>query len=158
PRLLLELFLRSRDRSLIDHQLGAPDQTLVRGELFDAEFPAFGLTADAESVVRLIDGRSTATEIAEKAPADEFAVRKLLAALVTLGLVHPVPAAPRVPEWPPARDREPEPEPEPAFREDEPAPEPEPVETSAPGPLDSVEPFESSSNAIERFESGDVEP
>ena len=51
--------------------------------------PRFGLTADAESVVRLIDGRSTAEEIAEKAPAEEFAVRKLLAALVTLGLVHP---------------------------------------------------------------------
>jgi len=91
PRLLLELFLRSRDRSLIDHQLGAPDHTLVRGEQFDAEFPNFGLTADAESVVRLIDGQSTAAEIAQKAPAEEFAVRKLLAALVTLDLVRSVP-------------------------------------------------------------------
>lgn len=91
PRLLLELFLRSRDRSLIDHQLGAPDHTLVRSELFDAEFPNFGLTADAESVVRLIDGQSTAAEIAQRAPADEFAVRKLLAGLVTLDLVRSVP-------------------------------------------------------------------
>lgn len=107
PRLLLELFLRSRDRNLVDHQLGPPDQALVRAERFDAEFPSFGLTADAESVVRLIDGRSTAGEIAEKAPAEEFAVRKLLAALVTLGLVHPVP---------PAAAR-------PAERELEPAPE-----------------------------------
>ncbi|MGE5277017.1 MAG: DUF4388 domain-containing protein [Acidobacteriota bacterium] len=118
PRLLLELFLRSRDRNLVDHQLGPPDQTLVQSERFDAEFPSFGLTADAESVVRLIDGRSTAGEIAERAPADEFAVRKLLAALVTLGLVHPVPP-------PPAR---------PAEREPERAPEPEvrpPTEESA---------------------------
>jgi uncharacterized protein DUF4388 len=91
PRLLLELFLRSRDRSLIDHQLGAPDHALVRSEQFDAEFPNFGLTADAESVVRLIDGQSTAAEIAQKAPADEFAVLKLLAALVTLDLVRSVP-------------------------------------------------------------------
>jgi hypothetical protein len=125
PRLLLELFLRSRDRNLVDHQLGAPDQTLVRGERFDQEFSSFGLTADAESVVRLIDGRSTATEIADKAPAEEFAVRKLLAALVTLGLVHPVPSAP-------ARASEPEPapradvEPEPVFPPAEPEPEPDP--------------------------------
>jgi hypothetical protein len=91
PRLLLELFLRSRDRGLIDHQLGPPDHSLVRGEQFDAEFPNFGLTADAESVVRLIDGQSTAAEIAQKAPAEEFAVRKLLAALVTLDLVRSEP-------------------------------------------------------------------
>ena len=110
PRLLLELFLRSRDRNLVDHQIGSPEQTLVRGERFDTEFQSFGLTADAESVVRLIDGRSTAAEIAEKAPAEEFAVRKLLAALVTLGLVHPVPVAPPRPaERAPERDFEPEP-------------------------------------------------
>jgi hypothetical protein len=119
PRLLLELFLRSRDRNLVDHQLGSPEQTLVRGERFDVEFPTFGLTADAESVVRLIDGRSTAAEIAEKAPADEFAVRKLLAALVTLGLVHPVPVAPA---WPTDRAPEREFQPEP-FPQAEPPPE-----------------------------------
>jgi hypothetical protein len=107
PRLLLELFLRSRDRNLVDHQLGPPEQTLVRSELFDVEFPSFGLTADAESVVRLIDGRSTASQIAEKAPAEEFAVRKLLAALVTLGLVHPVPTpAARPSEHAADRERE----------------------------------------------------
>ena len=135
PRLLLELFLRSRDRNLVDHQLGAPDQTLVRGERFDQEFSSFGLTADAESVVRLIDGRSTAADIADKAPAEEFAVRKLLAALVTLGLVHPVPAAPaRVPE----SESEPEAawEPEPVFPAAEARPEPvgevELPETAAP--------------------------
>ncbi len=132
PRLLLELFLRSRDRDLIDHQLGAVDQRLVRGELFETEFPTFGLTADAESVVHLIDGRSTAIEIAEKAPAEEFAVRKLLAALVTLGLVHPVPGPPPRPverpveSAPPASElgeTEPEPLLPPAFPRDEAAPE-----------------------------------
>ncbi len=40
-------------------------------------------------MVRLIDGKSTAAEISSEAPADAFAVEKLLAALVTLGLVHP---------------------------------------------------------------------
>jgi len=93
PRLLLELFLRSRDRGLIEHQLGPVDAPLVRSENFEQEFAGFGLTADAESVVGLIDGRATAAEIAERAPADEFAVQKLLASLVTLGLVRPVYAA-----------------------------------------------------------------
>ncbi len=89
PRLVLELFLRSRDRSLVLHHLGGVDVPLVRDSRFDAEFSTFGLTDDAESVVRLIDGESTAAEIASEAPADSFAVEKLLAALVTLGLVHP---------------------------------------------------------------------
>ena len=87
PRLILELFLRSRDRHLVEHQLGATDVPLVRSADFDDLFPTFGLTADAESVVRLIDGQASAAEIQEKAPADEFAVSKLLAALATLGLV-----------------------------------------------------------------------
>lgn len=103
PRLLLELFLRSRDRSLVEHQLGAPDLPLARSSDFDDLFPTFGLTADAESVVRLIDGRTTSAEIQERAPADDFAVAKLLAALATLGLIHaierhPVATGPRVPE------------------------------------------------------------
>lgn len=90
PRLLLELFLRSRDRHLVEHQLGPSDVPLRRAGSFEEDFGTFGLTADAESVVRLIDGRSTAREISQQAPADEFAVSKLLAALVTLGLVQPV--------------------------------------------------------------------
>jgi len=89
PRLILELFLRSRDRSLVVKHLGGADVPLVRAPHFDAEFSTFGLTADAESVVRLIDGRASAEEIAREAPAEAFAVEKLLAALVTLGLVHP---------------------------------------------------------------------
>ena len=89
PRLVLELFLRSRDRGLVLHYLGGVDVPLSRAGHFDAEFATFGLTPDAESVVRLIDGKSTAAEIASEAPADAFAVEKLLAALVTLGLVHP---------------------------------------------------------------------
>ena len=89
PRLVLELFLRSRDRSLVLKYLGGADVPLSRAAHFDAEFATFGLTADAESVVRLIDGSSSAEEIASEAPAEAFAVEKLLAALVTLGLVHP---------------------------------------------------------------------
>jgi hypothetical protein len=111
PRLLLELFLRSRDRALVDHQLGNPDALLTRSEDFDAEFATFGLTADAESVVRLIDGKASAREIASKAPADAFAVEKLLAALVTLGLLRPGDLRPAAPLEPPA--------PEPAAQEHE---------------------------------------
>jgi uncharacterized protein DUF4388 len=87
PRLLLELFLRSRDRHLVDHQLGPTQIPLRRSPNFDAEFASFGLTADAESVVHLIDGQATATDICDRAPAEEFAVLKLLAALKTLGLL-----------------------------------------------------------------------
>jgi hypothetical protein len=89
PRLVLELFLRSRDRGLVLHYLGGTDVALVRADHFESEFATIGLTQDAESVVRLIDGESTAAEIASQAPAEPFAVEKLLAALVTLGLVHP---------------------------------------------------------------------
>ncbi len=89
PRLVLELFLRSRDRTLVLHYLGGVDVPLVRDGRFETEFSTFGLTDDAESVVRLIDGESTAAEIAAEAPAEAFAVEKLLAALATLGLVHP---------------------------------------------------------------------
>ena len=94
PRLILELFLRSRDRSLVLHYLGGADVPLARAPHFDSEFVAFGLTADAEAVVRLIDGKSTAAQIASEGPAEPFAVEKLLAALVTLGLVHPEFVAP----------------------------------------------------------------
>jgi hypothetical protein len=93
PRLVLELFLRSRDRNLVEHQLGPTDVPLRRSDNFDEEFSTFGLTADAESVVQLIDGGTTATEISERAPAEEFAVLKLLAALTTLGLLAPDSAA-----------------------------------------------------------------
>jgi Domain of unknown function (DUF4388) len=89
PRLVLELFLRSRDRALVLHYLGGADVPLLRAPRFDVEFAIFGLTADAEAVVRMIDGKATAAEIAREGPADAFAVEKLLAALVTLGLIHP---------------------------------------------------------------------
>ena len=94
PRLVLELFLRSRDRSLVEHSLGASDLPLLKAGGFDEEFETFGLTSDAGAVVALIDGRASAEEIAENSNADEFAVLKLLAALTTLGLVHPEEAAP----------------------------------------------------------------
>lgn len=127
PRLVLELFLRSRDRGLVLHYLGGVDVPLVRAGHFDAEFATFGLTPDAESVVRLIDGKSTAAEISSEAPSDAFAVEKLLAALVTLGLVHPEFAAadtafrpgPRpVPDLEPEEEEAEERE-EPEVREDE---------------------------------------
>ncbi len=106
PRLILELFLRSRDRSLVLHYLGGVDVPLARAERFDAEFSTFGLTADAESVVRLIDGNATAAEIASEAPAEPLAVEKLLAALVTLGLIHPEFAPAEQPAAGPRREAE----------------------------------------------------
>ena len=140
PRLILELFLRSRDRGLVLHYLGGADVPLVRSANFDAEFATFGLTSDAEAVVRLIDGKSTAAEIASEAPADAFAVEKLLAALVTLGLIHPEYAGeapesrPRLPVTPP------ESEPTEAPSEDTPSFEPEEAAAAPPAELEAEEP------------------
>jgi len=87
-RLLLELFLRSRDREFVHQSLGAVDAPLQRAADFDEAFPSLGLTADAESVAAAIDGRATAAEISRRVPPDPFSVEKLLAALTTLGGTH----------------------------------------------------------------------
>ncbi len=143
PRLILELFLRSRDRSLVLQYLGGVDVPIARADTFDEEFATFGLTADAESVVRLIDGKSSAAEIASEAPAEPFAVEKLLAALVTLGLVHPefAPGAPR-PTLATAAAREEEAEEEEAREagdEEGAAPEPVPEPSTAASDADERE-------------------
>ena len=140
PRLILELFLRSRDRSLVLHYLGGVDVPIARAETFDEEFATFGLTADAESVVRLIDGKSSAAEISSEAPAEPFAVEKLLAALVTLGLVHPefAPGTPRPAAVPPAEPEEPE-----EARGD-----------AAPGPAESEPAIEAEHDELEHDEPG----
>ena len=158
PRLILELFLRSRDRGLILHYLGGADVPLARGPHFESEFAAFGLTADAEAVVRLIDGKATAAHIASEGPAEPFAVEKLLAALVTLGLVYPEFVAPEgvqrgIAEGA-AAPRETPPAPEP------PAPAPaEPLAAEAPAAEETVEDFEEETGEHRaRFSELDVAP
>lgn len=88
-RVVLELYLRSSDRAFIHHSLGAPDATLERAADFDEKFASLGLTPDALAVAAAIDGKATAAEISRRTPPDPFSVEKLLAALVTLGLVRP---------------------------------------------------------------------
>lgn len=108
-RVVLELFLRSSDLAFIHHSLGAPDAALERTSDFDERFASLGLTPDALVVAAAIDGKATAAEISRRTPPDPFSVEKLLAALVTLGLVHPEYAV----EHPPARGSVPRPEPPP---------------------------------------------
>ncbi|HVE66739.1 MAG TPA: hypothetical protein VNC59_09165 [Thermoanaerobaculia bacterium] len=148
-RVILELYLRSSDLAFIHHSLGAPDAALVRAADFDEKFSSLGLTQDALVVAEAIDGSSTAAEISERTPPDPFSVEKLLAALATLGLVHPEYAreAPREAERlpPPPPTREPEP---PEALEEAVEEEPEPVEETAlsavpdttPAPEPAVEP------------------
>src|SRR4029453_9207614 len=93
-RLLLELFLRSRDRELVPRSRGAADAPLARWVDFDENFAALGLTTDAALVAAAIDGRTSAAEISRRIPPDPFSVENLLAALTTLGLVHPEYAVP----------------------------------------------------------------
>jgi hypothetical protein len=92
-RLILELFLRSRDRAFVHHALPAVDAPLRRSADFEERFGTLGLTPDARAVAAAIDGRSTAAEISRRTPPDPFSVEKLLAALATLGLLHPEYAA-----------------------------------------------------------------
>lgn len=140
-RLILELFLRSRDRAFVHHALPAVDAPLQRAANFDEKFGILGLTPDALAVAAAIDGRSTAAEISRRTPPDPFSVEKLLAALATLGLLYPEYAAEPAPAVPtgeaqglsqPAPPDEPAPaapqSEAPAAPEAE-APGPEPVET-----------------------------
>lgn len=89
-RWILEFFLRSHDRMLVLHHLGATEVALAKVAGFEQKFAALGLTADADRVTGFVDGRATAEQIVKKSASDEFAVLKLLAALVTLGLIYPV--------------------------------------------------------------------
>jgi hypothetical protein len=123
-RLILELFLRSRDRAFVHHALPAVDVPLQRSADFDEKFATLGLTPDALAVAAAVDGRATAAEISRKTPPDPFSVDKLLAALATLGLLHPEYAAEPAPETgsvPPEEEDEEELPPPP------PAPPPTPV-------------------------------
>lgn len=127
-RWVLEFFLRSRDRPFIVEKLGPLDTVLVRTERFGEAFSSLGLTADADSVVGLVDGRSSIQDIARKSPSEEFSVLKLLAALLSLGLLRPEwderPAEAAVPEeLPPAPPTEPPTMPEGFSGPSEPAPE-----------------------------------
>lgn len=151
-RLILELFLRSRDRAFVHHALPAVDARLQRAADFEEQFGTLGLTPDALAVAAAIDGRSTAAEISRRTPPDPFSVEKLLAALATLGLLHPEYAAEpahATPRLDKEKDLEAAPESEPVGSDvvEEPAepridrPEPEidlplatPVEPSEPEP------------------------
>lgn len=142
-RLLLELFLRSRDREFVHRSLGAVDAPLQRAEDFEDRFGSLGLTADAEAVVAAIDGRATAVEISRRVGPDPFSVEKLLAALTTLGLVHPEYAAPppRLRRAAPAEVETP-PHPGPPPEPPAPAPEPETVASARSEPLAEPRPKE----------------
>ena len=100
---ILELFLRSNDRGFVVRRVGPADVPIARSEGFAGEFAALGLTADADAVVEGIDGRRTIDEIVKRSRSDEFATLKLLAALITLGLVRPIH---EIPESAPAEPEE----------------------------------------------------
>lgn len=131
-RLLLELFLRSRDREFVHHSLGAVDAPLLRVDDFEERFRALGLTAEADAVVAAIDGRATAAEISRRVGPDPFSVEKLLAALATLGLVHPEYAAPARPKRSIPKTPAPPPPAPPVEPEPTPPPEPPPAPVAPP--------------------------
>jgi len=117
---VLELFLRSGDRSFVLRKIGATDIPIARVDGFAEGFAALGLTADADAVVEGIDGQRTIEKVVKHSRADEFATLKLLAALMTLGLIHPILEAPRE-GLAPAEELEPSLSPEPPAEADDPA-------------------------------------
>lgn len=126
---ILELFLRSNERALVMSRVGPTDLPLLKSDSFAPAFAALGLTADADAVASLIDGDRSVEEIVRKSRADEFAVLKLLAALISLRLVRPSYEAP-FPEpaetAPPAEEAPNLPE-EPVSEPPGSDPEPEPI-------------------------------
>jgi hypothetical protein len=124
-RWILEFFLRSRDRPFVMERLGPTDAVLAPTERFADVFPSLGLTADADAVVGLVDGRATIQDVARKSSSEEFAIFKLLAALLSLELLAPEWSAGEA-AFPPVHA----PDPEIAF----PEPKPEPPEAPAPVP------------------------
>jgi septal ring-binding cell division protein DamX len=150
-RWILELFLRSSDRALILQALGPSEIPLVKTADFEREFSSLGLTADADAVVSGIDGKRSAARICRHAPADEFAVLKLLAALTCLGLIRP-----ELEEAPPSRDAgeiaaEPRPE---AAHDPASAPQTEPPFEPEPGPETEPEPETWDAGRPEPFDVG----
>jgi hypothetical protein len=129
---VLELFLRSNDRGFVVRKIGPADVPVARAEGFAESFAALGLTADADAVVEGVDGRRTVDEIVKRSRADEFATLKLLAALITLGLVLPIHEIPEAAE----DDSFPTPGPEAAPTTEEPAAaEPEEFELATGSPI-----------------------
>ena len=139
-RLILELFLRSRDRAFVHHALPAVDVPLQRSADFDEKFATLGLTPDALAVAAAVDGRATAAEISRKTPPDPFSVDKLLAALATLGLLHPEYAAEPAPETgsvaPEQEEEEELPPPAPPIPPAAPPPPPPVADEALPEPED----------------------
>jgi septal ring-binding cell division protein DamX len=136
PRWVLELFLRSRDRSFVMQHLGPLETVLHKAEDFTNSFAALGLTADADSVVARVDGKRTVSEVAGYGSTDEFSVFKLMAALVTLGLLRPEWDQP-FPAEAPAAAETPAP-PRETVPPDEPFPEPPAPPADLPEPVAAI--------------------
>jgi hypothetical protein len=149
---VLELFLRSGDRSFVLRKIGATDIPIARVDGFAEGFAALGLTADADAVVEGIDGHRTIEKVVKHSRADEFATLKLLGALMTLGLIHPILEAPRE-ALAPADELEPSPSMEPEARWDDPAALPPGESALAPFPRE-TESFRGSATPAGETEPG----
>jgi len=163
---VLELFLRSNDRGFVVRKIGPPDVPVARAEGFAESFAALGLTADADAVVEGVDGRRTIDEIVKRSRADEFATLKLLAALITLGLVLPIHELPdtaeadtaSAPDFAPMASSEPPPAPEEPWAAEPDAFELEPAAEIAPEPISDPEPPLESESAAPSAEAPEEEP
>lgn len=87
PQVLLEVILTRTDREKVDRELELGSLVLERRGDFDELYPQLNLNEEADSIVKLIDGRRSAVRIAVGSDADRFNVYKLLLALKRLGLI-----------------------------------------------------------------------
>lgn len=86
-QLLLEMLVTDPDRERVERQLDGGAMILQKMPGFDAAYASLNLNEEADSIVALIDGRQTASEIAARSSRDVFNVFKLLNALHLLGLL-----------------------------------------------------------------------
>jgi len=87
PQLLLEMLVTDPDRERVERQLDGGAMILQKMPGFDAAYASLNLNEEADSIVALIDGRQTASQIAARSARDVFNVFKLLNALHLLGLL-----------------------------------------------------------------------
>jgi len=86
-QIVLEIVVTDEDREKFDALLQSGDALFRKNIAFEDSYKALALNEEADRVVRLIDGRRSATEIAASSAVEPFSAFKLLNALHILGLL-----------------------------------------------------------------------
>lgn len=88
PQIIVELLVTSEDRAAAESAMKGGNRVLRVAPGGPEIFENLGLNEDAESVLSLVDGQRSASEIAASTVLDAFSVYKLLHAFETVGVVE----------------------------------------------------------------------